>query len=234
MRAWLHEKKGLSEATIKAAGLGFNPVDSYKPRDSWGLEPALKDDGAEQLQWLPAGLVIPHLIGDTVRRLRIRRDNPGDGARYVVVSGSSSAPMAWNLERETAVIVESELDGLLLNQVAGDLIGVVSIGSATAKPDRITHEALTNTLIILVALDSDGTGAKAAFTFWLPTYGPKAKRWPTVLGKDPSDALKRLDLRSWVVTGIFDKEERFERFCIQTVDGGMSDAEALMSMGPIV
>ena len=119
--------------------------------------------------------------------------------------------MAWGLERAVAVIVESELDGFLLNQESGDLAGVVAMGLAQAKPDKITHEALTAAKSILVSFDSDDAGAKAAWSFWPETNGGKVKRWPCVGGKDPSDArLGGLDLRSWVVTGIFGTEEAIE------------------------
>jgi hypothetical protein len=105
------------------------------------------------------------------------------------------------------------------------------MGSAQVKPDRITHEALTRTARVLVALDSDEAGARAAWRFWPDTYGTKARRWPTVQGKDASAArLNGLDLRAWVVAGLFGTEEQFERFCLQTIDGRMSDAEA-MSFG---
>jgi len=231
IRAWLHEEKGLHDATIRGAGLGFNPSDKYDSRASWGLPAAVRNDGTASPLWLPAGLVIPLVKGGDVYRLRVRRTDPGDGTRFVVVSGSSSAPMTWGLDRPAVVIVESELDGLLLNQEAGDLCGAVALGSAQAKPDRITHEALTRTARVLVALDGDDAGAKAAWGFWPETYGDRAKRWPTVNGKDPSAAWANgTDPRAWVAAGLFGTEERFERFCIQTIDGGMSDAEA-MSFG---
>ncbi len=231
-RAWLHDEKGLSDATIKTAGLGFNPADIYEPRGAWGLEASYKEDGTERRQWIPAGLVIPHVVGGAVHRLRIRRDDPGDGSRYVIVSGSSSEPMAWGQDKGAAVIVESELDGMLLNQEAGDLAGVVAMGSAQAKPDRITHEAMAAVAVILVSLDADNAGAKASWQFWPETYGTRAKRWPCVNGKDPSEARANgLDLREWVVAGIFTTFERFERFCIQTIDGGLTDGEAIGRLG---
>jgi len=230
-RAWLHAEKGLQDETIRAAGLGLNLSNVYEPRGTWGLVPSLKDDGSERRQWIPAGLVIPHIIGGAVHRLRIRRSDPGDGARYVIVSGSSAAPMAWSLERGAAVIVESELDALLLNQEAGDLSGVVAMGSAQAKPDRITHEALTTAAVILVSLDTDDAGARAAWAFWPATYGGKTKRWPSINGKDQSEARANgLDLRAWVIAGLFGTEERLERFSIMTVDGGVSDGEAMGTM----
>lgn len=229
MRQWLHEKKGLHDATIKAAGLGLTLADKCAPRGTWGLEPTLRADGTEWKQlWLPGGLVIPWVVGGDVHRLRVRRTEPGDGPRYVIASGSSAGPMTWNLERAAVVIVESELDGLLLSQEAGDLCGVVALGNAQAKPDRATHKALTKAVCILVSLDSDTAGARASWAFWPTTYGKRARRWPTVSGKDASEARANgLDLRAWVIAGIFGTEEKFERFCIQTVDGGMSDAEAI-------
>jgi hypothetical protein len=153
---------------------------------------------------------------------------PDAEPRYIIVSGSSSVPMTWNQDKGAAVILESELDGLLLHQEVGDLAGVVATGSATAKPDKITHEGLTQAEIVLVSLDSDDAGARAAWAFWPATYGAKVKRWPCVGGKDPSEArLNGLDLRAWVVAGIFGTEERFERFCIMTVDGGLTDSEVM-------
>lgn len=107
------------------------------------------------------------------------------------------------MDRGAAVIVESELDALLLSQEAGDLAGVVALGNAQAKPDRITHEALTRATVILVSLDTDTAGAKAAWGFWPATYGDKARRWPTPIGKDPSDAWgKGLDIGAWIQAGI--------------------------------
>ena len=136
--------------------------------------------------------------------------------------------MTWGQDRGAACIVESELDGLLLSQEAGDLCAVVAMGTATAKPDIQTHELLKGAALILVALDSDEAGANASWKFWPERYGAKAKRWPTIKGKDASEArLNGLDLRTWIIAGLFETEERFERFCIQTIDGGMTDAEAL-------
>lgn len=235
-RAWLRDAKGLNDATIRGAMLGYSPADIFEARQAWGLDPSLKENGRERRQWIPAGLVIPLAIGGAVYRLRIRRDDPGDGQRYIIVSGSSAAPMAWGQDRETTmIVVESELDGLLLNQETGDLASCISMGNAQAKPDRITHQALTAAEIVLVSFDSDDAGARAAWAFWPEQYGGKAKRWPCIKGKDPSEArLNGLDLRSWAVAGIFGTEERFERFCIQTVDGGLTDESLFDEMARLM
>jgi len=107
----------------------------------------------------------------------------------------------------------------------------MALGSATSKTNKESHDLLRAMPIILVSLDTDEAGAKAAWKFWPDTYGKAARRWPTVKGKDASEArLNGLDLRAWVIAGLFGNEERFERFCIQTIDGGMTDAEALRAM----
>jgi len=205
LRQWLHDEKGLSDATIKAAGLGYNSADIYEPRATWGLPEALNDKGNPKKVWLPGGLVIPFLQDGKVQRLRFRRSEPGDGERYIIVSGSSSAPMAWGTNKGAVVVVESELDGLLLQQEAGDLAAVVALGSAQAKPDGRADALLRSAKTILIALDSDAAGAKAAWSFWPKQYGKKVKRWPCIGGKDPSDArLAGLNLRTWVEAGLPD------------------------------
>ncbi len=140
VRQWLHNEKGLNDATIERARLGYNSADIYEPRVTWGLETAYNDNGKEKKQWLPAGLVIPSISNGNIQRLRIRRDTPSDGKRYVVVSGSSPAPLINGKDKAAYVIVESELDALLLAQEAGDLCGTVALGTATAKPDNETDK----------------------------------------------------------------------------------------------
>jgi DNA primase len=231
IRAWLKENKGLNDETIKKA-LGYNPVDIYEPRETWGLEKALKDDGKEKKLLVPAGLMIPLIKNEKVMRLRIRRAIPFNGDRYYMVPGSSLTPLIIGKDKGAFVVVESELDAILLSQETGDFVSTIAMGTATAKPDKETHEILKDTPIILISLDTDNAGVKASWKFWPEQYGKKARRWPTVNGKDASAArFNGLDLRTWIVAGLFGTEEKFERFCIQTVDGGLSDSEALIAIG---
>lgn len=203
MRTWLHDEKGLQDETIRKAGFGFNSTTNYEQRSSWGLDPAFKEDGSERRQWVPAGVVIPLMDNGHVSRLRIRRMKPGDDPRYAVISGSSTRPMILGPDMKAIVVVESELDALLISQEAGDLCGVIAMGFAQATPDRVTHEVLEKAETILVALDSDDAGAKAAWKFWPATYGDKVRRWPCVLGKDASEARNNgLDLGAWIAAGI--------------------------------
>ncbi len=192
IRTWLNTDRGLANETIAKARLGWNPADTWCERRAWGL----KNNGKKL--WLPKGLVIPYK-GPV--RLRIRRPNPGRGPRYYLVPGSDARAMLLPGPKERFAIVESELDGLLLHQEAGDLVSVVALGSAQGRPDEQTHRVLEQAEEILVALDADGPGTKEVF--WWKKHYPRAKWWPVPEGKDPTEAMQAgLSIRLWVSAGL--------------------------------
>ncbi len=197
---WLLEQRGLTPETAESAGLGLNAKDMYFDRAEWGLPPATNPKtGKAKRVWLPAGLVIPCFDGDgRVIRLRIRRNSPGDGQRYIVATGSCMTPVIVWGDQSTVVVVESELDALLIHQEAGDLVGVVAMGSAQAKPDENLHQRLMAAKCILVALDTDEAGKMAAWGFW--RQYPAFRRWPCIHGaKDPNEQrLNGIPIRGWI------------------------------------
>lgn len=200
--------KGLHEETIRAAGIGWNPgevgKDLYRDRRGWGLPHEAHRDGRPKRLWIPSGLVIPLQSKEGTRRIRVRRNDPGEGPRYVLVAGSSIEPLVLGSSgKNIFVIVESELDGWLVFQEAGNMAGVVALGSANLKPDAEAHELLIRSKTILNALDYDAAGARYAGKFWLNTYGSKVIRWPVPIGKDPSDAWQQgLNIRDWIEAGL--------------------------------
>jgi len=252
--SFLHGR-GLQDETIRAACLGWNKQDQYEDREAWGLEPLRGEKERLKKLWLPSGLVIPLRVAVAVLRLRIRR--PQGEPHYVIVSGSDTRPMTWNLNRGAVVIVESELDGLLIAQEVEDMTGIMALGSAQAKPNHELNGLLTRASSILVSLDFDEAGARASWQYWLSAY-PNAKRWPVPVGKDPSEALQKgLSIRAWIEAGLtvqsssfkdeentradvkpfpkqwlsrFD-EEQLERLAIMTVDGRLTDREAFRRTG---
>ncbi len=193
-RAWLHGR-GLSEETIRSFHLGWNPGDLWRDRGTWGLPEKPGKDGKPKKLWLPLGLVIPKIREGRVVRVRIRR--PEGEPRYYLVPGSESGPLIIPGGQACAV-VESELDAILVHQDAGDLVTTIALGSASLRPDRAAMEVIRGAETVLLALDSDDAGARQAWQEWTPRF-PNAQYWPTIYGKDPSEARQNgLDLRAWV------------------------------------
>jgi DNA primase len=247
---WLHSR-GLRDNTIQAASLGWNAVGRYEDRQDWGLDLPQDEKGKVKKLWFPVGLVIPFVSNGAVLRLRIRR--PGCQRRYMIVSGSDMRPMILGEGKDRVVVLESDLDAILIEQEGGEIVSVVALGNAQAKPDRETHEVLNRADLILISLDFDEAGRKSAWQFWLSTY-PNARRWPVPIGKDPSEAFQEgLNIRAWIEAGLictssslqneklteavvkpFPKEwlDRFdemqlERLAIMTIDGRLTDNEAM-------
>jgi hypothetical protein len=196
---WL-KKRGISKKQAAALNLGWLAEDRWRARSLWGLDQVLKADGKEKKLWIPAGLVIPMIEGDTVRRIRIRRFSDQE-PRYYVLPGSSMACMAYGLSQRAAVVVESELDGVMLAGQVGDFCGVVAMGSSAAKPSAELAGVLSKCALILVALDCDEAGAKACA--WWQGQFPQAKRWPVPAAKDPGDAFAAgVSMIDWIKAGL--------------------------------
>jgi len=104
------------------------------------------------------------------------------------------------------------------------------MGNAQAKPYIETDAISRDASLILNCLDTGEEGAKSCWKFWVNTY--KAKRWPTIKGEDASEArLNGLDLMARIIWGLFKTEEKFVRFCMQTIEGELSDWEAIKAFG---
>ena len=200
--------RGLHENTVREVNLGWLPEDWYTERTDWGLPEKVKEDGTNSKLWIPAGLVIPCFHDGKLQRLRIRRHNITDGDdRYYILPGSSPIPMILGTG-DIFIIVESELDAILLWQEVGDLVGVIAMGSAVMKPDQETSIMLHQAKKILVSLDNDAAGIKNSWKSWLSSFS-NATRWPTIRGKDPTEAhLKGLNLRDWVKAGILSERRQ--------------------------
>lgn len=221
---WCHERllerqvelgwlaaRGITMEMVQKYRLGWNPTHAWREGSAWGIELGKKEDGKQKKLWLPRGLVIPCCAdGGAVQRLRIRQ--PDGAPRYLVVPGSNREPLVTRVA-EAMIIVESELDAILLDAVAGDLVGIVAMGNDTAKPTAKLMPILTEALWIGVALDSDlprfnadtgnidMPGAKAS-RWWLQQFDT-AERLPIIGGKDPGDAFAMgFDLRLWVQAGL--------------------------------
>jgi len=198
---WLQEIRGLNEATIRTYKLGLQPINRWEEREDWGLERVVKDNGKLKKLWFPEGLVIPYFINDQISKISFRRKKSAGEPRYFHLDGSHSHPMVLYPERDILIVVESALDGFLLGQEAGDLAGVVILGSAQGQPDKELASLLRCRRLILLALDADAAGARD-HRWWLEQF-PNSRRWPPIRGKDPGEMLQMgVDLRLWIEVGI--------------------------------
>ena len=202
--AKLERERGLTADTAERFLLGLNPQDFYRSRESWGLPTVIKANGKPKKLWIPRGLVIPYMVDGRVRRIRVRRpdgDLEGRGPKYYFVPGSSAEAMLIDEERDAYVVVESELDAILIRQDAGDLVGVVSVGTATGRPDGRCHASIEKTPTLLIALDADEAGVKN-YCWWRDRYC-QAERLEIYGGaKDPGDLNHGVDLRAWVLSAL--------------------------------
>lgn len=215
---WL-AARGITEATAVEHRLGWIAKDYCRAREAWGLETVLKDNGQPKKLWIPQGLTIPYSVSGQLRRVRIRKwvVRDADDPRYLVLpTAPAGAGMDTWLSREGApvyVVVESELDGVLVAQEAGDLVGVVALGSAKTKPDERSAKSLAGAGLILVALDYDRAGAEAFWSApknqpelggWWPRNFPNSARWMVPMGKDPGEYVADHGgcVRSWVLSGL--------------------------------
>jgi hypothetical protein len=190
-------KRGISLESVKKHQLGWNEKELYRNRKAWGLPEKLRKGKPSPL-WIPAGLVIPCIEKDIVYRVRIRR-GPGD---YQLLSGSRAMPRMLGAVTKGFVVVETELDGFMLFEKVGDLVGVLVLGAVAMKPTDVQYALLKKTVRILVALDFDGEPGGKASRWWIDNF-PQVKRWPVSMGKDPGEALEKgLDIRAWILAGL--------------------------------
>jgi hypothetical protein len=232
-------ERGIAPPAIKNAHLGWNPEDIYDSRERWGLEEVVLENSKPKKLLIPKGLVIPAhseppvarvKVGKTERvitassehvfRLRVRSFEPHADPKYRAVAGSKTYPMFLPsyVSPYHCVVVESELDGILLNQRAGELTSVLALGSAHVRPDLRLLKRFNR---ILVSLDNDEAGEKAFFDHWADKV-PNCHMWPALKGKDPGEAFQNgFDIRSWICAGFEDElrkeeaaklaEEQFEQ-----------------------
>lgn len=207
------------EAVIKYR-LGYLPEDYYRARAAWGLPEEISEKtGKPKKLWLPQGIVIPWADpagSGSIHRIRIRKQTVWDAKdpRYHWLPGSGNDIICLNPTTRAHAIVESDLDGLLIDWLAGDLVATVPLGSCSTRPKASAFESLRRSRRILVALDFDtpqwseqkermvAPGAEAC-GWWSKTFPDTWKRWPVPQGKDPGEAYQAgVNLRQWVLDGL--------------------------------
>ena len=181
-RTWLH-RRGLTDESLRRWRLGYNRTD----RKLCDL-------------WVPQGITIPCFVDGTLWYIKVRRPVPPlKGPKYQQVKGSR--PALFGLDhlagKSEVVICEGELDAILLQQKAGDLVDVVAVGSATNRPSLRFLLRLVRYPRWLVAFDRDDAGEKGAD--WWGDFSDRVRRVRPLQGNDLTDFHQAGgDLRAWV------------------------------------
>jgi hypothetical protein len=206
-REYLNQR-GIETTTIKAARIGYHFAQSTFSAQAWGYsqehEQALKTK-----IWIPEGFTIPYFNDSLPVRIRIRQADPDATSRFIVVPGSSTGFFHYDqhcgvaldpADKRPWIITESELDGWLIYQTAGDIIKVFAIGNSSARPDLETHQTIAGKPGLL-NLDNDTAGRKELQ--WWGQHYPLTRPWLSVVGKDPGEDFQAgIDIREWVQQGI--------------------------------
>ncbi len=192
---WLRNR-GLSDDTIRAGGLGYNPQDIYEPRADWGLP-----DGKKI--WLPRGVVIPWFIGTDIWRVNIRRPvKPGEEPKCVGPAGFTQGLYESDRIRfnKPALLLEGEIDALTVLQVAGDLVTPVATGGTGGARCARWVAKLALCPLVLVSFDADEAGEQAR-QWWLRQL-KNGRYWRPYWSDANAMFQAGVDLRAWVITGL--------------------------------
>ncbi|WP_051261598.1 hypothetical protein [Desulfovibrio inopinatus] len=210
---WIQQTRGLTPEAVERFRVGINigtssKKDLYRTRESWGLPTALREDGKKKKLWLPRGIALP-VFDDGGKPLcvRIRRPNTelkkNENKFYFVPGGCDTTWMCGSDDALVWVVVEAELDGMLLAQVAPVGVGVMALKTVRGKPTVQAFERLREAKQILYAMDCDQYGVES-LAWWQSTFPGVVERWPVPAGKDPGEAHVQhgVDLSAWIIAGI--------------------------------
>ena len=191
---------------LKERGLTLNSIRKFQL--GWNIEDIYSDWKIEEIKrkiWIPKGIVIPSFLNGYLNKVKIRRSNwdiDDVFPKYVEIHGSASVPAIYGLNYNLpAIIIESELDAILVQQEAEDLCFSVALGGATKKPDTYLNSLLIKSPMALLSLDYDEAGIRA-FKWWKNRY-KNLFIWVPYIEKSIGDAFKKgLDIRTWIFLGI--------------------------------
>jgi CHC2 zinc finger/Toprim-like len=175
--------RGLTDATIRAARLGWMPEVSLPTSDG-------------SRYWRASGIVIPWLDGDRLAMVKIRQPE-GRTPKYAEAFRDRPAMYpapSVVLPGKPLVIVEGEFDAALLGQELANLAAVVTLGSASSRPEGSIYLAMLSAPFWYVATDADDAGDKAA-AGW-PARAQRVR--PPAPCKDWTEAFQYpVNLRRW-------------------------------------
>ena len=193
--AYLHGR-GLSDALIYRACLGYHPADRREPSDAWGLTD--RDDDV----WIPRGITVPWQVSlpDDFKLWRLKVRRAGGKPKYAQAPGGGRGLYLEDVvdASRPLVLCEGEVDALSV--IEGARIPAVATGSADAGRLTAWIARIASAPHVLVAFDADEAGDKAAEE-WLKLI-PHARRLrPT--RHDVNEMLTSGDdVRGWIEQAI--------------------------------
>ncbi len=198
-RAWLL-RRGITEQTMWAYGLGLNPDDRYDTRSAWGLDLDYTAGGKLKGIWLPRGITIPWVVDGDIWGIRIRRP-VGDPKYYWIPGGTPGLFNATGIVASMpTVLVEGEFDAMTIDQAVKDLVTPVATGS-THSARRVRWLArLQLAPLVLVAYDCDEAGEDAS-KYWCDALS-NARRWRPYWSDVNAMHVDGTDVRAWVTAGM--------------------------------
>ncbi len=184
---YLREERGLSDETIRAHKLGYNPT-AHKVARRW---------------WIERGITIPTFYAGSLWRVNVRRraDDLRDGrGKYIAASASKvqlfNGDMLASPDVHTVIICTGEFDAMLAQQHAPAGVTCVTFGSESKRPTW-EFDYLTRDKRVIIVFDNDSAGERYRQAW--RSMGKQA-RVPT--GKDITDYWRSGgDLAGWL-TGL--------------------------------
>lgn len=174
-RAYLMEQRGLDEATIREAGLGYVAGDWRAWRDLHGLS-------------VPCGVTLPWRADGTLWGIKVRR--AAGEQRYHQVAGGNIKGCLYLADAirpgVPVLLTEGEFDALTVRQCGGEFLCPASIGStANRRISARWYPRLIAAPRILARMDADdaGDGAGAA----LAALSGAVRRVQVPRGKDVNE-----------------------------------------------
>jgi hypothetical protein len=142
----------LAPETVCAARLGWT---------SWVAIPR-----ADGTTFKALGVVIPWFTGDRLALVKIRQPD-GRRPKYVEAFRDPDALMVYPSPEAISpgrplIVVEGEFDALAIGEPLADLAAVVTLGSASARPDPRAFRRMLSAAPWFIATDRDSAGDRAA------------------------------------------------------------------------
>ncbi len=181
-RRWLH-LRGLTNATIRAAGIGWTP----------GVTVPIR---GEVRCFRAIGFVIPWFDSDRLAMVKVRQPSARKPNYVEAFRDGPSVYPSLSVVRpgRPLIVVEREIDALLLGQLLADVAVVVAVGSPSSPLGERVLGTLCRCGPIFAAHDADHAGDRAA-ALW-PSRTIRVR--PPTSDKDWTAAARSgVDLRRW-------------------------------------